>query len=129
MTVFHLAFRPNSAARTATSTTTPAPAPRPCQGVDPELFYPKTESSSALGTTDGEQAALYICARCPLTQRTTCLTDQLSHGPTNQWGVSGGTTAAQRRHILRHGTPSDAVTAQLRGQLGQATTPALPLAG
>ncbi|WP_331730890.1 WhiB family transcriptional regulator (plasmid) [Kitasatospora sp. NBC_00070] len=89
-------------ARTATSTTsTPASPVRPCRQVDPELFFPVPESRTAQTPTDRELIALAVCARCPLPRRQTCLTQQLAYGPTAQWGVVGGTTAAQRRELLR----------------------------
>ncbi|MFJ6384671.1 WhiB family transcriptional regulator [Kitasatospora sp. NPDC092039] len=130
MAILHLSSRPNSATRTATSTTsTGMPAPWPCQTVDPEIFYPLSQSASATAVTAGEQTALDHCAACPLTRRNACLTEQLTHGPAAQWGVSGGLTAAQRRHLLDKGKLGPAVAAQVRGQLQQPVTTVLPLAG
>ncbi|MGA5823709.1 WhiB family transcriptional regulator [Kitasatospora sp. NPDC094028] len=129
MAVLHLAARPNSAVRTATSTTDAnTSAPWPCQTTDPETFYPRSESASALAVTPDEQIALNHCAACPLARRKACLAEQLAYGPTAQWGVSGGLTSAQRRHMLKGGMGA-AVAAQVRGQLQQPASADLPLAG
>jgi hypothetical protein len=134
----------HSSARTMTGTVhtttstvaSPSPAAKPCHGEDPELFFPVAESRSALTATDGELAALAVCGRCPLAQRQECLTGQLQAGVAHQWGVSGGMTAAQRRHLLRGKRNAVLVAAQVVRQLGAdvpggASTAAvvLPLAG
>ncbi|MFE4399100.1 MULTISPECIES: WhiB family transcriptional regulator [Streptomycetaceae] len=134
MAVLHLSARPNSATHTSTATSSSTSggtqAPWPCQTVDPELFYPLAQSASATSVTTGEQTALDHCATCPLARRSACLTEQLAHGPSGQWGVSGGLTAAQRRHLLHNnGKAGPAVAAQIRAQLQQTPTTNLPLAG
>lgn len=138
MPVLTFRARPmTSATSTSTSTDGLAWALGACQGEDPELFFPVTESRSTLAPTNGELAALTVCARCPLAQRQDCLNLQLRAGAANQWGVSGGMTAAQRRHLLRTTRPATKVEAQVARQLGSdvpvgsstAAAPALPLAG
>ncbi|WP_286158464.1 WhiB family transcriptional regulator [Streptomyces sp. CB03911] len=75
--------------------------PRPCAGLDLNLFFPAVESTDYTRPNAREKAALKICAACPLAARTACLTDALTHPISDQYGVSGNTTAVQRQTILR----------------------------
>lgn len=81
-------------------------ASRPCVGTPLELWFGPHESSQrgAPAETHAEQSwrerrALDICASCPFTER--CLADELSLPISHQWGVRGGTTARDRRALLR----------------------------
>lgn len=65
-------------------------------GVDPELFFPVSESGLAVGQV---AAAKAICAQCPVAGD--CLTWALRAGePTGIWG---GTTPGERRLLRRDG--------------------------
>ncbi|MER5866135.1 WhiB family transcriptional regulator [Kitasatospora sp. NPDC002040] len=128
MTVFNFSARPMSSAYSTTDVQTETVGS--CAGIDSELSFPLAQSRTALETTPGEQAALDICATCPLAQRTACLTAELSFGPTHQWGVFGGMTAAQRRYVLNRTRTTDRLTAQIARQLNTPTAAVvLPLAG
>jgi WhiB family transcriptional regulator, redox-sensing transcriptional regulator len=60
-----------------------------CRWVDPELFYPVSESDAG--------PAKAVCARCEV--RGECLEFALS---TREWeGVWGGTTGTERRALVR----------------------------
>jgi WhiB family redox-sensing transcriptional regulator len=66
-----------------------------CRGTDPLLFFPP-EDDGRLKKQDREQAAVALCARCPV--RLTCLDHALA--VPEQFGVWGGTTEIQRRKML-----------------------------
>ncbi|MEM8618136.1 MAG: WhiB family transcriptional regulator [Actinomycetota bacterium] len=68
-----------------------------CQGEFGSLFYPplRTEKKSAKSTR--EQRAKAVCAACPV--RTDCLDHAVRHG--ERYGVWGGLTDAERRHLHR----------------------------
>jgi WhiB family transcriptional regulator, redox-sensing transcriptional regulator len=69
-------------------------------GIDPELFFPVSESGPAVGQI---AAARAICARCPVAAD--CRAWALRTGePTGIWG---GTTPGERR-LLRHAQHRDA---------------------
>jgi hypothetical protein len=76
-------------------------APTPCKNMPLALFFPDTESFAATSPNARERAALKVCATCPLTARRRCLQAALFHPVSEQYGVVGGATAAQRRAILR----------------------------
>jgi WhiB family redox-sensing transcriptional regulator len=61
-----------------------------CAETDPEAFFPEPGAMPL--------AALQVCARCPV--RLDCLTDAL-HRRDIAFGVLGGKTPNQRRHLLR----------------------------
>lgn len=58
-------------------------------GPNDDLWFPKGESSA------GKQ----ICATCPALHR--CLTDALLTPSADDYGIRGGTTAAERRKLRR----------------------------
>jgi len=60
-----------------------------CRGLDPEIFYPPTD--------DEADAAKAVCAECPV--REPCLEFALSTREAE--GIWGGTTARERRRVLR----------------------------
>lgn len=60
-----------------------------CRGLDPDVFYPPTD--------DEADAAKAVCAECPV--REPCLEFALSTREAE--GIWGGTTARERRRILR----------------------------
>lgn len=60
-----------------------------CRGLDPDVFYPPTDEEA--------DAAKAVCAECPV--REPCLEFALSTREAE--GVWGGTTARERRRILR----------------------------
>jgi WhiB family redox-sensing transcriptional regulator len=60
-----------------------------CRGLEPDVFYPPTD--------DEADAAKAVCAECPV--REPCLEFALSTREAE--GVWGGTTARERRRILR----------------------------
>lgn len=68
-------------------------------GVDPELFFPVSESGPAAGQV---AAAKAVCAGCPVAGD--CLGWALRAGEAT--GIWGGTTPAERR-LLRDGQPQD----------------------
>lgn len=71
-----------------------------CRDVaDKDLFFPIHVSSDYEDPTRQEQAALRICAGCPV--RESCLALELSYGLSHQHGVVGGMTENQRRALLR----------------------------
>lgn len=61
-----------------------------CESVDPELFYPDSP--------EGERFAVGLCNLCPL--RAQCLADELAFPESEQFGVRGGKTAAERVAFL-----------------------------
>jgi WhiB family redox-sensing transcriptional regulator len=62
-----------------------------CSGADPDLFFPVKGSSPT--------RAKAVCAGCPVVSP--CLRDAL--GRDQQHGVWGGTTADERRKLIRAG--------------------------
>lgn len=73
----------------------------PCTRYKPELFFPTTDSGDVARPNAREREALKVCAICPLAARRACLTEALRFGIDAQFGVTGGSTAAQRKAILR----------------------------
>lgn len=73
----------------------------PCTKYDLAVFFPATDSVSVKNPNSTELFALSVCASCPLASRTACLREALAFPRDKQFGVVGGTTAAQRRAILR----------------------------
>lgn len=88
--------------------TKPGEAAKPCTGYPLTHFFPETESKGGKPTA-GERAALKVCARCPLAARGRCLEEALRFPVEQQYGVVGGTTAAQRRLIIRARRAAEAV--------------------
>lgn len=72
----------------------------PCVGIPTETFFPTTDSRDAGRPNAVERNALRICAACPLGSRNICLERELTLPAGEQFGVVGGTTAAQRRAII-----------------------------
>lgn len=70
-----------------------------CWGVDPELFYGPGDSPAGGRVLPWERRALAVCAHCPVTAG--CLAAALEFPAEEQHGVIGGTTAGQRRVLLR----------------------------
>jgi WhiB family redox-sensing transcriptional regulator len=72
-----------------------------CVGIDPEIFYPLDLAPDSAGVA----AAKRICAGCPV--RTECLADVLAaEDPARRWGISGGTTPAERSVIFAAQQPA-----------------------
>ena len=71
---------------------------RPGSGIDPEIFFPLTQSGPDGPPTTQEAAALAVCARCPVVAE--CLAFALTALP---HGVAGGMTARQRDAQVRAG--------------------------
>ena len=66
-----------------------------CTSVDPEIFYPLDLAPDSAGVA----AAKEICAVCPV--RAECLADVMAaEDPARRWGVSGGTTPAERAALF-----------------------------
>ena len=65
-----------------------------CQDEDPELFFPISEVGPGARQIERAKA---VCARCPV--RSECLGYALDSGLDH--GVFGGTTAAERRNLVR----------------------------
>jgi WhiB family redox-sensing transcriptional regulator len=66
-----------------------------CAGVDPEVFYPLDLTAGSAGVT----AAKEVCAVCPV--RAQCLADVMAaEDPARRWGISGGTTPAERSALF-----------------------------
>lgn len=75
---------------------------KPCTAYPVSHFFPQQESRAGSGQpTAGERAALRVCASCPLALRGQCLESELARPASDQHGVVGGTTASQRRAIIR----------------------------
>ncbi|MFF2041768.1 WhiB family transcriptional regulator [Kitasatospora sp. NPDC058170] len=74
---------------------------KPCTGISLQIFFPYHESRNVLRPSQDERVALSYCARCDPRVREVCLARQITHGITEQNGVVGGTTAAQRRELIR----------------------------
>jgi len=68
-----------------------------CRQRDPELFYPATGHSS--------RDARAVCARCPV--RAQCLAYAIEHR--ERYGVWGGMSERQRRHLREKGRPDQRV--------------------
>lgn len=66
-----------------------------CASSDPEIFYPLDTDRADL--TD---PALTVCGSCPV--RAACLTDVMAtEDPAQRWGITGGTTPADRTAMYR----------------------------
>jgi WhiB family redox-sensing transcriptional regulator len=66
-----------------------------CVGTDPEVFFPLDLAPDSAGV----KAAKRICVGCPVLPE--CLADVLAaEDPARRWGVSGGTTPAERDAIF-----------------------------
>jgi WhiB family transcriptional regulator, redox-sensing transcriptional regulator len=66
-----------------------------CAGTDPEIFYPLDLGPDSAGVA----AAKQICAVCPV--RAQCLADVMgAEDPARRWGISGGTTPAERAALF-----------------------------
>jgi WhiB family redox-sensing transcriptional regulator len=63
-------------------------------GIDPELFFPVSESGPAVWQV---AAAKAVCARCPVTAD--CLSWAMRAGEAD--GIWGGTTPGERRTLRR----------------------------
>ncbi|WP_159425197.1 WhiB family transcriptional regulator [Streptomyces sp. TLI_053] len=74
---------------------------KPCAGIPLHTFFPHHESRNVLRPGAEERRALAFCARCGPRVREVCLERQIAHGISEQNGVVGGTTAAQRRELIR----------------------------
>jgi len=70
-----------------------------CWGVDPELFFGPADSPAHGPVLAWEHKVLAVCATCPVAAA--CLTAALAFPADEQHGVIGGTTAGQRRALLR----------------------------
>ncbi|WP_327071694.1 WhiB family transcriptional regulator [Kitasatospora sp. NBC_01302] len=88
------------------------PNRRPCTDYPADHFFPETETKGGKPSA-GEAAALRVCASCPLATRGACLEDALRFKSWDQHGVVGGTTAAQRRLIVRSRRAARTVQAPL----------------
>lgn len=73
----------------------------PCTSYPIDFFFPTTDSTSIRRPNAPERAALRVCAGCPLAARKACLREALAWPRDKQYGVVGGTTAAQRKAIIR----------------------------
>ena len=66
-----------------------------CTEVDPEIFYPLDLGPDSAGVA----AAKRVCVGCPV--RAQCLADvMVAEDPARRWGISGGTTPAERNAIF-----------------------------
>ncbi|WP_424710082.1 WhiB family transcriptional regulator [Kitasatospora acidiphila] len=83
-------------------------ARKPCADYPLSTFFPDSESKGGKPTA-GEAAALRVCGQCPIAARGACLEDALRYPLAEQYGVVGGTTAAQRRLIIRARRAASAV--------------------
>ncbi|WP_280698105.1 WhiB family transcriptional regulator [Kitasatospora sp. GP82] len=75
--------------------------PAPCTRYETGFFFPAADSRHIEWPNADEQAALDVCATCPLVARRNCLEGELSYAVDKQFGVVGGATAAQRKAIIR----------------------------
>ena len=73
----------------------------PCTNFPLATFFPVTDSVSVKNPNKTEVFALSVCTGCPLAARKACLREALDWPRDKQFGVVGGTTAAQRKAILR----------------------------
>lgn len=65
-----------------------------CRGMDPDLFFPYTQSGKPPGPqSDAWLAAKATCGRCPVAEE--CLAHAIAQGETD--GMWGGLTPAERR--------------------------------
>jgi hypothetical protein len=87
----------------------PAPA---CWEVDPEVFFGPADSSEGGPVHSWERRALAVCAGCPML--TACRAEALEFAADEQYGVSGGMTAGQRRAVLRGSRPGSGRARQTR---------------
>jgi WhiB family redox-sensing transcriptional regulator len=66
-----------------------------CIGVDPEIFYPLDLAPDSAGVA----VAKRICGGCPV--RAQCLAEVMAaEDPARRWGISGGTTPAERAALF-----------------------------
>lgn len=72
----------------------------PCTDLPLSLFFPKLDGGHVDRPTKPERDALAVCKGCPLAARQRCLDEALKYPIHKQFGVVGGTTAAQRKAIL-----------------------------
>lgn len=78
-----------------------------CRDEPPELFLGAADSTGTTVEHTWEHRAIAVCNRCQVQRG--CLADALRCGA-NQYGVSGGHTAGQRKALIRdrHNTPAGA---------------------
>lgn len=69
-----------------------------CRDAEPEIFFGPADSTGTEVEHAWEHAAIAVCHRCPVQRG--CLNDALRCGA-NQYGVSGGRTAGQRKALIR----------------------------
>jgi len=69
-----------------------------CLGLPLELFFGPGPQERGNARARREQAALEVCALCPVRER--CLAQELSLPASAQFGIFGGMSAAQRRAAL-----------------------------
>ncbi|MEU1736499.1 WhiB family transcriptional regulator [Streptosporangium sp. NPDC020145] len=68
-----------------------------CQSVDPEIFFPSTDTRGGEGAeTRAYAAARQVCARCPVWPE--CRAYALDRD--ERYGMWGGLTPGQRRRLL-----------------------------
>jgi WhiB family redox-sensing transcriptional regulator len=68
-----------------------------CQGADVRVFFPEGDRLEVINKTND---AKRICASCPV--RKECLDMALAlKVKSDEWGIFGGTTPAERREIRR----------------------------
>lgn len=65
-----------------------------CRDVDPELFFPVSDTGPGARQADQAKA---VCARCPVREQ--CLDYALDTGLDH--GIFGGTTETERRELRR----------------------------
>ncbi len=65
-----------------------------CRGVDPEVFFPHVGHPRGRVTNQSKATAMDMCAGCGVT--IPCLSYALATPGSQDFGIWGGTTAAQR---------------------------------
>lgn len=79
-----------------------------CIGADPSVFFPERTIGAARGairSADNHRITLaikeakQICSQCPVTEE--CFAFAMQNSDAFQFGVWGGTTAPERRHLAR----------------------------
>ncbi|GAA1383178.1 hypothetical protein GCM10009613_12230 [Pseudonocardia kongjuensis] len=80
-----------------------------CSGLDTELFFPVDERAESV------EPPRRVCRGCPV--RAACLADVLAtEDPARRYGITGGTTPAERRTLHRAGlTTAPAATVPAAG--------------